>query len=116
MGGGSHTLATSEAGDVFAWGCGLTHQLANRPRDVANPADKDEDPEDELKPYRVSSKQLEKRFVMLADGGAQHSVELAWNGSYGEVAREAAINAPKPDQTQEGGSSSSSSAANLSLE
>merc|ERR1719463_445022 len=47
--------------------------------------DAKEDPEDELKPYRVSSKQLETRFVLLADGGAQHSVELAWAGSYGKL-------------------------------
>jgi len=84
--GGSHMLACSEAGDVFVWGCGLTHQLANRPRDVSDPADKDDEPGDELRPYRVSSKQLESRFVLLADGGAQHSVELAWNGDYGDLA------------------------------
>ena len=66
-------------------GCGLTHQLGNRPRDVQNPHDIEEDPEDELRPYRVSSKQLEKRFVMLADGGAQHTVELAWDTSYSKL-------------------------------
>lgn len=77
-----HTLACTEAGDVFAWGCGISYQLANRPRDFSSLADAGEDPEDELKPYRISSKQLETRFVMLADGGAQHSVELAWAGHY----------------------------------
>eukprot|EP00929_Paragymnodinium_shiwhaense_P029143 TRINITY_DN16772_c0_g1_i1.p1 TRINITY_DN16772_c0_g1~~TRINITY_DN16772_c0_g1_i1.p1 ORF type:complete len:946 (-),score=266.38 TRINITY_DN16772_c0_g1_i1:108-2945(-) len=81
--GGHHYLACTEAGDVFVWGCGLTHQLGNRPRDVTKPDDKDEDPDDELRPYCISSKQLEKRFVLLADGGAQHSVELAWTGEYG---------------------------------
>ena len=83
--GGHNMMATSEDGDVFVWGCGLTHQLGNRPRDVQNPHDIEEDPEDELRPYRVSSKQLEKRFVMLADGGAQHTVELAWDTSYSKL-------------------------------
>ena len=83
--GGHHMLATSEDGDAFVWGCGLTHQLGNRPRDVQNPSDREEDPEDELRPYKVSSKQLETRFVMLADGGAQHSVELAWDKSYSKL-------------------------------
>lgn len=77
-----HTLACSLAGDVFTWGCGLTHQLGNRPLDSSNPHDKDEDPMDALSPYLLSSKQLESSFVLLADGGAQHSVELAWNGKY----------------------------------
>ena len=72
------------------WGCGLTHQLANRPRDVSNPIDTNEEPADELKPYRVSSKQLQKRFVMLADGGAQHSVELAWDGAYSAPSQDGA--------------------------
>ncbi|CAE8599841.1 unnamed protein product, partial [Polarella glacialis] len=83
--GGHHMLASTQAGDAFVWGCGLTHQLANRPRNFADPSDKDEDPDDELRPYRVSSKQLESRFVLMADGGAQHSVELAWAGGYDEL-------------------------------
>ena len=78
-------LASTVDGDVFVWGCGLTYQLGNRPRDVSNPADIDDEPEDELRPYRVSSKQLEKRFVMTADGGAQHTVELAWDTSYSKL-------------------------------
>ena len=78
-------LASSVDGDVFVWGCGLTHQLANRPRDVSNPVDIDDEPADELRPYRISSKQLEKRFVMVADGGAQHTVELAWDTSYSKL-------------------------------
>merc|ERR1711894_339787 len=45
----------------------------------------DEEPEDEVRPYLLSSKQLEARFVLLADGGAQHSVELAWDGEYGRI-------------------------------
>ena len=73
-------LASTEGGDLFVWGCGLTHQLANRPRDVSNPTDADEEPTDELRPYHVSSKQLQSRFVIVADGGAQHSVELAFGG------------------------------------
>ena len=83
--GGHHMLASSVDGDVFVWGCGLTHQLGNRPRDVSNPVDIDDEPEDELRPYRLSSKQLEKRFVMIADGGAQHTVELAWDSSYSKM-------------------------------
>ena len=81
-------LASTVDGDVFVWGCGLTYQLGNRPRDVSNPVDIDDEPEDELRPYRVSSKQLEKRFVMTADGGAQHSVHLVWDESYGKPAAE----------------------------
>ena len=78
-------LASSVDGDAFVWGCGLTHQLANLPRDVSNPVDIDDEPADELRPYRISSKQLEKRFVMVADGGAQHTVELAWDTSYSKL-------------------------------
>jgi len=89
--GGHHTLACSEVGDVFVWGCGLTYQLANRPRDSANPVDVDEDPEDELRPYCISSKQLDKRFVLAADGGAQHSVELAWTGHYGPSVKQNSV-------------------------
>ena len=88
--GGHHTLASTCDGDLFVWGCGLTHQLANRPREVSDPADADEEPTDELRPYRVSSKQLQKRFVMLAAGGAQHSVELAWGGEYSTLGRDGA--------------------------
>jgi len=69
----------SHAGDVFAWGGGTTYQLANRPRDVENPHDAREEPDDELFPYLVSSKALQHRFVLMADGGAQHSVILAWS-------------------------------------
>jgi len=83
-------LASTEGGDLFVWGCGLTHQLANRPRDVSNPTDADEEPADELRPYQVSSKQLQNRFVIVADGGAQHSVELAWGGEYSTLSQEGA--------------------------
>ena len=85
-------LASTEGGDLFVWGCGLTHQLANRPRDVSNPTDADEEPADELRPYQVSSKQLQKRFVIVADGGAQHSVELAFGGQYSTLSRDGAVN------------------------
>ena len=95
--GGHHMLATSEDGDAFVWGCGLTHQLGNRPRDVQNPSDREEDPEDELRPYKVSSKQLETRFVMLADGGAQHSVELAWDKSYSKLQADDTGTGPLPE-------------------
>eukprot|EP00439_Symbiodinium_sp_Y106_P027525 s8884_g3.t1 len=82
-------LASTEGGDLFVWGCGLTHQLANRPRDVSSPTDAGEEPTDELRPYQVSSKQLQQRFVIVADGGAQHSVELAWGGQYSTLSHEA---------------------------
>ena len=95
-------LATTMEGDLFVWGCGLTHQLGNRPRDVSNPYDADEEPQDELRPYRVSSKQLEQRFVMVADGGAQHTVELAWDGSYGKPQpAEAAVSVEVEGRSQE---------------
>merc|ERR1711959_506139 len=77
--GMNHTLACSQAGDIFAWGGGTTHQLANRPRDVEDPHDAREEPDDELIPYLISSKALQSRFVLMADGGAQHSVMLAWD-------------------------------------
>ncbi|OLP81541.1 Regulator of chromosome condensation [Symbiodinium microadriaticum] len=86
-----HMLASTEGGDLFVWGCGLTHQLANRPRDVSNPTDADEEPTDELRPYQVSSKQLQKRFVIVADGGAQHSVELAWGGEYSTLSQDRVV-------------------------
>jgi len=81
--GMAHMLACSEDGAVFTWGCGITHQLGNRPRDVDDPHDAGDDPEDELEPYRVSSKALAGRFAFMADGGAQHSVVLAHDGKGG---------------------------------
>jgi len=108
--GGRHMLACSEGGDVFVWGQGLTYQLGNRPRRSADPSDAEEDPSQELRPYCLSSKQLEERFVLLADGGAQHSVELAWNGkslelpvdrvSLGQSSGAAPNAAPKPQTTE----------------
>ena len=88
--GAHQSLACTEAGDTLVWGCGLTHQLGNRPRDYTSPLDKVDDPEVELRPHRVTSKQLEPRFVLLADGGAQHRVELAWSGAYASLAGTAA--------------------------
>lgn len=75
--GMSHMLACSESGEVFVWGCGSTHQLGNRPRDVTKAHDAEDEPGDELQPYCISSKQLAGRRAILADGGAQHSVVLA---------------------------------------
>merc|ERR1712113_837250 len=80
--GSHHSLACSKAGDVYVWGCGISYQLGNRPRDFENPGDANDDPDFELKPYQLSSKQLADRFVLTAHGGAQHSVELAWTGEY----------------------------------
>eukprot|EP00746_Dinoflagellata_sp_MGD_P019553 gnl/MRDRNA2_/MRDRNA2_145462_c0_seq1.p1 gnl/MRDRNA2_/MRDRNA2_145462_c0~~gnl/MRDRNA2_/MRDRNA2_145462_c0_seq1.p1 ORF type:complete len:633 (-),score=120.29 gnl/MRDRNA2_/MRDRNA2_145462_c0_seq1:17-1915(-) len=82
--GSHHMLACSGTGDLYTWGCGLSYQLGNVPRDFNNPMDVDMEPCDEEQPYLMSSKQLSDRFVLLADGGAQHSVELAWDGSYGQ--------------------------------
>ena len=83
--GGSHTLASSKTGKVYAWGFGGTHQLGNLPRDVSNgAAGEDEMPGDEQTPYLVDSKQLASRFVIAVGAGAQHSVELAWSGEYSE--------------------------------
>merc|ERR1712196_738511 len=45
--GMSHTLACSEAGEVFGWGCGVSHQLGNRPRDHHDPQDSRDEPTDE---------------------------------------------------------------------
>jgi regulator of chromosome condensation len=83
--GGSHTLACNSKGEVFAWGFGGTHQLGNLPRDISmGAAGPDEEAEDEQEPYHVQSKQLQERFVVAVAAGAQHSVELAWNGQYSE--------------------------------
>lgn len=83
--GGSHTLACSKDGKVFAWGFGGTHQLGNLPRDISmGAAGPDEEPEDEQEPYLIQSKQLGERHVLTVGAGAQHSIELAFNGQYAE--------------------------------
>jgi hypothetical protein len=83
--GGSHTLAVTKDGKVYAWGFGGTHQLGNLPRDISmGAAAPDEEPEDEQEPYLIQSKQLGERFVVAVAAGAQHSVELAFNGEYTE--------------------------------
>eukprot|EP00435_Cladocopium_sp_Y103_P063066 s1226_g24.t1 len=73
----------------------------NRPRDVQNPHDIEEDPEDELRPYRVSSKQLEKRFVMLADGGAQHTGQRRSRGIGGTTEAAALARAEQAEREAE---------------
>ena len=83
--GGSHTIAATKDGKVYAWGFGGTHQLGNLPRDISmGAAGPDEEPEDEQEPYLVQSKQLGERFVVAVAAGAQHSMELAFNGQYAE--------------------------------
>jgi regulator of chromosome condensation len=83
--GGSHTLACTKDGKVYAWGFGGTHQLGNLPRDISmGAAGPDEEPEDEQEPYLMQSKQLGERFVVAVAAGAQHSVEIAFNGKYAE--------------------------------
>merc|ERR1719316_2543937 len=42
--GMSHTLACSEGGDVFTWGCGVSHQLGNKPHDCDDPHDAQDEP------------------------------------------------------------------------
>jgi alpha-tubulin suppressor-like RCC1 family protein len=83
--GGSHTLAVTGNGQVFAWGFGGTHQLGNLPRDISmGAAGPDEEPQDEQEPYLIQSKQLAERHVLMVGAGAQHSVELAFNGQYAQ--------------------------------
>jgi regulator of chromosome condensation len=83
--GGSHTLASTKGGKAYAWGFGGTHQLGNLPRDISmGAAAPDEEPEDEQEPYLIDSKQLSERFVVSVAAGAQHSVELTFNGQYAE--------------------------------
>ncbi len=83
--GGSHTLASTRDGKVYAWGFGGTHQLGNLPRDISmGAAAADEEPQDEQQPYLIQSKQLADRFVLAVAAGAQHSVELTFNGTYSE--------------------------------
>jgi hypothetical protein len=52
------------------------HQLGNRPQKFEDPWDARNDPDDELEPYCISAKSLVGRKVFMADGGAQHTVEL----------------------------------------
>lgn len=81
--GMSHTLACSENGHVYSWGCGIMHQLGNRPQNFNDPCDANKEPDDELVPYLISAKKFVGRRVLMADGGAQHSVELVWNDDGG---------------------------------
>ncbi|CAE7226131.1 Rcc1 [Symbiodinium sp. CCMP2592] len=50
----------------------------------------DDGPADEPRPYQVSSKQLQKRVVKSADGGAKHSLELASDGERSVLSQEGA--------------------------
>ena len=69
-------------GDLSVWRSGLTHQLANRPRDVSGHAAADAEAMDELRPYQVSSKQPPKALRGCGRCGPQHGVGLAWEGEY----------------------------------
>jgi alpha-tubulin suppressor-like RCC1 family protein len=82
--GSSHCLACDVNGDVFTWGFGETYQLANFPRSIENPNQAEPECKDELRPYCVDSKQLKDKFVFGIGAGAQHSVELGWDGDYAE--------------------------------
>ena len=101
--GGSHTLAVSADGHVYAWGFGGTHQLGNLPRDISmGAAGPDEEPQDEQEPYLIQSKQLSERFVIAVAAGAQHSLELAFSGQYApEVAPMPPASAAKRRRTKE---------------
>merc|ERR1712190_528457 len=79
-------MACAENGDVFTWGMGEVHQLGNVPRDVDDFKKEEKDcdePPVELSPYLVTSGKLKDKFVVDADGGAQHTVLLVWNGELG---------------------------------
>ena len=83
--GSSHCIVAVETGDVFTWGFGEMNQLGNQPRDFMKPTEIAEgECCDELKPYCLSSKQLNERFVFAVGAGAQHSVEIGWNGKYAD--------------------------------
>lgn len=100
--GGSHTLACTNNGDVFTWGTGGMFQLGNVPRDVTNFKREEREVEvgpDEVTPYMVSSKSLSEKFVVVADGGSQHSVLLAWNGEPGIRAKRKREPVTKNDTT-----------------
>lgn len=96
--GMAHTLACSESGDVYLWGCGMSHQLGNCPRNSDKPHESSEEPIDEISPYQLSAKKLANRFVLLADGGAQHSVELVWQDEASESTAANVCLAQKDDE------------------
>lgn len=80
--GGTHTVAVTNAGDLYTWGSGDVQQLANVPKDVNDftPEEKELDiGPDELTPYLVTSKGLADRFVLRAEGGSQHTAAIAWD-------------------------------------
>ncbi|CEM40124.1 unnamed protein product [Vitrella brassicaformis CCMP3155] len=65
--GRTHTVATNQTGDIFSWGVGQSGQLGSA-------ADSDV----EYQPHLMDSLELRRKFVLKADGGGDHSVELAW--------------------------------------
>jgi len=83
--GMSHVLACCNHGQVYSWGCGVSHQLGNCPRNYRDNWESDREPNDELFPYMISSRRLDGRTVILADGGAQHTVELVRADDYSLV-------------------------------
>ena len=109
--GGSHTLASTSSGKVFAWGFGGTHQLGNLPRDISQgAASADDEATDEQTPYCIQSKQLQDRFVVAVGAGAQHSVELAWTGEYSSQDLSAHLSAMSTTPTKRKSGSNASSA------
>jgi len=89
--GGTHSLAVTEAGDLYTWGFGELFQLGNVPKDVnADPETlkKEQKKYDltgpiESTPHLVTSKKLEGRIVLDAQGGSQHSCILVWDQTGG---------------------------------
>eukprot|EP00916_Digyalum_oweni_P010727 GHVL01017886.1.p1 GENE.GHVL01017886.1~~GHVL01017886.1.p1 ORF type:complete len:647 (+),score=108.24 GHVL01017886.1:42-1982(+) len=82
--GGSHTIATIKSGDIVTWGFGESHRLGtfleNMQPDMAMM--------DMHGPHLMYSKHLQEKFVLMGDGGAQHSVYLAWSGDYDKLHEE----------------------------
>ncbi|KAG0345617.1 hypothetical protein BG004_003461 [Podila humilis] len=63
--GGNHTLALSQAGDVYAWGFGEMLACGNA------------EEEDVPKPLKLTGQQINDRRVIQVAAGGQHSVILA---------------------------------------
>jgi len=80
--GHHHTLACSSKGDILTWGAGRSSQLGKEPDQFGSGLSSNDEICNELKPYLVSSKTLESRFILLADGGAHHTAELVWDSAH----------------------------------
>jgi len=63
--GSNHSLAVTASGKVYAWGFGDGLQLGNG------------EEEDEDKPVHLTGKMIEDKKVILATGGASHTLLIA---------------------------------------